>query len=132
MRRSIVAAARACDFDRLSELAEAGTFTYSFGAGDDPAAYWRDAEKEGDPLAALVHFLNQPFAARPAGGVTQYVWPRAYAYESWEAVPPEARHELRPVYGEKDFERFGRFGSYSGYRVGIAADGDWVFFVSGD
>jgi hypothetical protein len=29
-------------------------------------------------------------------------------------------------------EGFERFGSYTGYRIGIAADGDWLFFVAGD
>ena len=30
------------------------------------------------------------------------------------------------------FKRFERFGSYNGYRIGITAGGDWVFFVGGD
>lgn len=132
MRRSILAAATACDFERLADLARTGSFTHSFGADGDPAAFWRRAEEDGEPLAALVHFLNQPFASRPAGDVVQYLWPRAYVYESWAAVPAEARDELRPIYGTEDFKRFERFGSYSGYRVGITAEGDWVFFVSGD
>ena len=132
MRRSIVAAATACDFERLAELARAGSFTHSFGDGGDPAAFWRKAEADGEPLARLVQFLNRPFATRPAGDVTQYVWPRAYAYESWAAVPAEAREELRPIYGTEDFKRFERFGSYNGYRIGITAGGDWIFFVAGD
>ena len=132
MRRSIVAAATACDFERLAELARAGSFSHSFGDDGDPAAFWRRAEADGEPLAALVHFLNRPFATRPAGDVTQYLWPRAYGYESWTAVPAEARDELRPVYGTEDFKRFERFGSYNGYRVGITAGGDWVFFIGGD
>lgn len=132
MRDAIVAAATACDFDRLAELAKPGAFTYSFGDSGDPAAFWRRTEAEGEPLAALVHFLNRPFATRDVDDVTQYVWPRAYVYDSWEAVPAEDRDGLRPVYDAEDFERFDQFGSYTGYRVGITADGDWVFFVAGD
>ena len=132
MRRSIVAAATACDFERLADLARAGSFTHSFGADGDPAGFWRRAEDDGEPLAALVHFLNQPFGSRPAGDVVQYLWPRAYGYGSWGDVPAEARDELRPIYGTADFMRFERFGSYNGYRIGITAGGDWVFFVSGD
>ena len=122
----------ATDFGRLAELAQRGKFTHSFGDSGDPAAFWRQAEAGGEPLAALVHFLNRPFATRPAGEVTQYVWPRAYNYESWDAVPAEAREDLRPIYGPEDFERFARFGGYTGYRIGIGADGDWLFFVAGD
>jgi hypothetical protein len=132
MRRSIVAAATACDFERLAQLAREGNFTHSFGDGGDRAAFWRKAELDGEPLGRLVQFLNRPFATRPAGGATQDVWPRAYAYESWAAVPPEAREELRPGYGTEDFKRFERFGSYNGFRIGITAAGDWVFFVAGD
>lgn len=110
----MVAAATACDFERLAELARAGSFTHSFGDGDDAAAFWRKTELDGEPLGTLVQFLNRPFATRPAGDVTQYVWPRAYAYESWAAVPREAREELRPAYGTEDSKRFERFGSYNG------------------
>ena len=108
------------------------TFTHSFGDGGDPAAFWRRAEEDGEPLTALIHFLNQPFAIRAAGDVTQYLWPRAYSYETWGAVPGEARTELQPIYGAEDFKRFERFGSYSGFRAGITAGGDWIFFVGGD
>lgn len=132
MRDAIVAAATDCDFDRLAGLPQPGAFTYSFGDSGDPAAFWRRAEADSEPLAALVHFLNRPFATRATDGVTQYVWPRAYVYDSWEAVPAEDRDGLRPVYDAEDFERFDQFGSYTGYRIGITADGDWVFFVAGD
>ena len=60
------------------------------------------------------------------------MWPRAYAYDRWSEVPPEARAELSPLYGPSDFENFERFGTYSGYRVGITAAGDWQFFIGGD
>ncbi len=133
MRRSIVAAATACDFGRLAALAKPGSFTYSFGQSGDPAAAWRSQETGGNPiLRILVELVDRPFAGRPAGSQTQYVWPRAYAYDRWSDVPPEARDELAPLYGPSDFENFERFGSYSGYRVGITAGGDWQFFIGGD
>lgn len=133
MRRSVVAAAAACDFGRLAALATPGTFSYSFGQSGDPAAAWRAQEADANPvLRVLVELLDRPFASRPAGAGTQYVWPRAYAYDRWSEVPADAREELTPLYGPSDFENFERFGSYSGYRVGIAADGDWQFFIGGD
>lgn len=132
-RRSIVAAATACDFDLLAEVAEAGaTFTYSFGDSGDPAAHWRREEADGDPLRVLVELLNRPSGRRSGGGEAQYVWPRAYAYDTWDEVQPDARAELEPIYGPEDFENFARFGSYSGYRAGISAEGDWLFYVAGD
>ena len=133
IRRSIVAAATACDFTRLAALARPGTFSYSFGQRGDPAAAWRNQEMGDTPvLRILAELLDRPFTSRPVGSQTQYVWPRAYAYERWSEVPPEERAELAPLYGPSDFENFERFGSYSGYRVGITAAGDWQFFIGGD
>ena len=52
IRREIVEAAVACDFDALAELARRGDarFTHSFGGGDDPAAAWRQDETAGRPV----------------------------------------------------------------------------------
>jgi len=134
-RTAIIEAARACDYDKLAELALAGggQFTYSFGGGGRPAAYWREQEEAGHaPLRMLVELLDGPSATRPAGGTTQYLWPAAYAFERWEQVPASAREDLRRVYGEEDLRRFEQFGSYVGHRVGITQSGNWIFFVGGD
>jgi hypothetical protein len=48
MRRAIAEAAAACDYEALEGLALSdGTFTYSFGGGERPAAFWRDGEARG-------------------------------------------------------------------------------------
>ena len=133
-RASIVEAAAQCNFQELGRLARAGgtPFTHSFGGGDDPAAYWQRLESNGDPvLLILVELLDRPFASRSAGDATQYVWPSAYSYARWGDVPEREREALRPIYGDDDFRRFEQFGSYAGYRVGIAS-GEWIFFVAGD
>lgn len=134
-RAAIVDAAVDCDFARLAALASQGTrpFTASFGGTADAAEHWQQAESSGqEPLRYLVGLLNRPFAGRDAGASTQYVWPSAYAYEGWEAVPAAERQALEPLYDDADFRDFARFGSYTGYRVGVAADGEWQFFVAGD
>ncbi|MEW6154015.1 MAG: hypothetical protein AB1673_08525 [Actinomycetota bacterium] len=135
MRAAILDAALECDYDELAELAQAGAaqFVYSFGGGEDPAGFWRDAEEGGRPvLGPLVHLLGAPSASRPAGPTDQYVWPSAFAYDSWAAVPVADREALRPLYDDEDFAGFAQFGSYAGLRVGITATGDWVFYVAGD
>ncbi len=134
-RMAIIEAARACDYDKLAQLARAGDspFTYSFGGGGRPAAFWREAEAAGQaPLRMLVELLDGPAAIREAGGTTQYLWPAAYAFERWEDVPASAREDLRRMYGDDDLRRFEQFGSYVGHRVGITENGDWIFFVGGD
>ena len=135
MRMAIIEAARACDYDKLAQLALAGEgpFTYSFGGAGRPAAFWKEAEAAGRaPLRLLVELLDGASATRNAGGTTQYLWPAAYGFERWQDVPASAQEDLRRMYGEKDLQRFAEFGSYTGHRVGITESGDWIFFVGGD
>lgn len=130
-RRAIVDAATRCDYARLAELASSGRrpFTASFGGADDVGAYWQRAEAAGErPMHFLVGLLDTPHARQ----ADNFVWPSAHAADRWSAVPPEDREALRPLYGDDDFQRFERFGSYAGYRVGVAEDGEWLFFVAGD
>lgn len=47
-------------------------------------------------------------------------------------MPDEARDALKPLYTDEDFENFSLFGSYTGYRVGLTPEGEWLFFVAGD
>jgi hypothetical protein len=42
------------------------------------------------------------------------------------------REEVRPLYGDEDFQQFAKFGSYIGYCVGISEAGDWLYFVAGE
>jgi hypothetical protein len=133
MRARIRAAAVACDFDGLAALGEEGEFTYSFGESGDPAGAWRDGEEDGArPLLFLAVLLDAPHAAVDGGDEMQYVWPSAFAYETWDEVPPAARDALLTVYDRGALQQFSQFGSYIGYRIGITAEGDWIFFVVGD
>lgn len=134
-RRAIIDAATRCDYARLAELASTGqrAFTASFGGAEDVASTWRQAEAtDQQPLRYLVGLLDAPHAERTVQETTQFLWPSAYAAERWADVAPAAREALRPLYDDEDFSTFERFGSYVGYRIGIARDGEWLFFVAGD
>ncbi len=128
MRRRIIAAAVACDYDALAKLARenGADFNVSFGPDFDPAAFWREREREGTPvLAQMVKVLNLPQAKEE----TLYLWPSAYrtgeTEEDWKALeglyPAEKLAEWRK--GED---------GYLGFRVGIEENGDWTFALSGD
>lgn len=131
-RGEIAAAAARCDYEALAG-ATAATFTFTFGAEDDPAEFWADSEAAGeDVLGTLVGLLNLEPATVDAGDSKIFVWPAAFAYDSWSDIPEDERSALLEVYEAEDLESFARFGSYVGYRVGIDASGRWIYFVAGD
>lgn len=138
LRQAIHEAASSCDLDTLEGLAQDGerSFTYSFGDDGDPAGYWRRHEYEGAaPLETLTRVLDLPHATVRTQSVadeyeTVYVWPSAFADDAtdadWQAVVDAG------LTTEDEAERMGGAEGYTGYRLGITADGEWVFFVAGD
>jgi hypothetical protein len=133
-RQAIAEAARACDYRRLADLAAAGNneFSFTFGAAQDPAEYWRQAEAGNQqPLRFLVELLARPYRA-DLRQAPVYVWPSAFGFPTWAEVPEADRQALKPLYGDDDLSGFQAFGSYIGYRVGISPDGEWLFFIAGD
>lgn len=132
IRGQIIEAAASCAYERLEVLA-GEEFTYSFGGGDDFVGFLRRGEDSAPrPLRYLVELLDRPYGTVEVQGQTQYVWPSAFASDSWDEVPAADREALTPLYHEDDFARFAQLGGYTGYRVGISADGRWLFFVAGD
>ena len=134
-RARLIEAAVACDFDTLGEIASEGdtAFAFSYGGGSDAAAFWRAAEQRSEePLRTLVVLLHSDPLERPTPEGTQYVWPAAYAYDSWGDVPQVAKDSLRPLYSADEFAAFADAGAYLGYRTAVDAGGEWLFFVAGD
>lgn len=135
VRERIFAAAVACDYDALEEIAlERGEgFTFSFGGGADASEYWRsveeDSAEEPKPMRALATILAIPHARNETGS---YAWPSAYEQtptdEDWQAVVDAGlytRAEVEQMQGPTST-------GYLGYRTAITPDGDWQFFVAGD
>ncbi|HET8606342.1 MAG TPA: hypothetical protein VFL66_04860 [Gaiellaceae bacterium] len=129
-RRRILAAAEARDYDALGRIA--GTrFRYSFGPtepGGAPA-YWRQLERSGhgNPLRTLAAIMRMPYTL--ADGY--YVWPFAYDKQPGHLGAYE-RQLLAPIAGPKEIAGWQRFGGYLGWRAGIAPDGSWAYYVTGD
>ena len=93
----------------------------------------RRSEGESRCVCLLVGLLERPYGTVDTPQRRrQYVWPSAFAYDQWEQVPADEREALTPLYDEDDFAGFEQFGAYIGHRVGIAENGDWLFFVAGD
>ena len=129
-RTAIAAAAISCDLAALHSLA--GELLTSFGGGDFSSIQeWEDSG-EGK-LATLVQLFDTRYAVQEfAGEPTIYVWPAAFAYDSWEEIPEEDIAELTEIFGEEEMELIAEFGAYAGWRIGISEDGDWRFFIAGD
>ena len=136
VRERIFAAAVACDYETLEEIAlEQGEgFTFSFGASGSPADYWREREEAGDaesgpkPMFALATVLTLPSTRNESGS---YAWPSAYdespSDADWQAIVDAG------LYTQEQVEQMQAGGTgYLGYRTAITPDGDWQFFVAGD
>lgn len=130
-RALIWGAAVECDWGGLGSAL--GTpFSYSFGDQGDPIGYWQRIDAVGgSSIQHLADLLAGPYATVDYADGTTYVWPSAFGRD-WADVGPADREALRPLYGDDDFASFDQFGAYIGYRIGIRADGEWVFFVAGD
>jgi hypothetical protein len=128
-------------------------FSFSFGGEKGkPSEYWRKLESEGKaPLAFLVKVLSashgvtslpavlpSPGAASPnpnlTGGKTIYVWPMAATKD----VPADEDWvELERIYPKEQVAKMkedsAKFGiGYLGWRAGITAPGNWIYFIEGD
>lgn len=133
VRRSIFAAAMACDYAALEQIAlEQGEgFTFTYGGDTDASEYWRRAEEESGeepkPLRALLTILAMPHTRNESGS---YAWPSAYSEsptaEDWRLLV------VSGLYTQEQVDSMQAGGMYLGYRTAITAEGDWQFFVAGD
>jgi hypothetical protein len=123
-------AALRCDEQLLfTAIEESSQFTYSFGAEGDAIGYWWDLEEAGEqPFLRLAQVLTTTPAIADGGEVV--VWPRVTTGRA-EDTTDEAWAELFWMTAEElDASQSGT--GYLGWRVGIATDGEWRFFVAGD
>jgi hypothetical protein len=129
-RRAVQEAAAAGDHEALEQLL-GDDFSYTFGAPVEggPTAYWRNLEQTTDerPLAILAELLGLP----PTLQRGVYVWPFAFDRQANELTDHE-RDLLASVGGADLSDDFADGGGYLGWRAGIEADGDWIFFIAGD
>jgi hypothetical protein len=128
-RATILRAGEAMDYDTLAASLDPATFSYSFGDSGDPIGAWRQQEGEGQSIVGdiLPALLRMPYGVH--NGI--YMWPRMASYgpEMWN---DEDRAAIAVLYNAEDLALFEEAGSYIGYRIGIEADGTWIYFVAGD
>jgi hypothetical protein len=108
---------------------------FSFSDDSDPIAFWKANYPDSDgveALSILINVLEAGFVHADVGSAQEiYLWPY-FARVPLNALTPAQRVELFRIVTGADYKEMVEFGVYSFYRLGIAPDGSWQFFVSGD
>ena len=108
---------------------------FSFSEDKDPVGFWKAnyPDSEGvEALSILINVLETGFVHVDVGTPQEiYLWPY-FARMPLKALTPQQRVELFRIVTGADYKDMVEFGAYSFYRLGIAPDGTWQFFVAGD
>jgi hypothetical protein len=122
-RRGLLEAAQSGDVEALRPFVT-DRLSYTFGEPVEGGAveYFKQLEAQGqDPLGTLAKLLQLPSTLAQGN----YVWPWVYTVQASDLTDYE-----KQLLGEFADDFAGQ--TYLGYRVGIAPDGTWIFFVAGD
>jgi len=137
MRERILQAARSGNLEKLVLVMQSNETlpVFSFGNEKDPIAFWKANFPDSDGveiLATLIQILETAFV-HIARGTPQdmYVWPY-FAQTPLKDLSREQKVELFRIVTGADYKEMTEFGAYSFYRVGIAPDGVWHYFVAGE
>lgn len=138
MRELIIEAAATGDPEKLRALLGRGPSATRLSFGEiesDPIDYLRSISGDGEGLeilAILIDLLNAGFVRVDAGGPEEsYIWPY-FAAVTLDTLTPPQRVELLRIVTAGDVEDMKTYGAYNFFRIGIAADGSWRFFLAGD
>jgi hypothetical protein len=136
-RERILAAARSGELLKLfAVMKEAPSLpVFSFSDDSDPIGFWKAnyPDSEGvEALSILINVLETPFVHVDVGTPQEiFLWPY-FARIPLKTLNAAQRTELFRIITGADYKDMVEFGVYSFYRIGIAPDGTWQFFVSGD
>jgi hypothetical protein len=136
-RERILEAAKTGDLTKVVTVMQANEMmpVFTFGGDKDPAEFWKASYPDSDGLEALsilIEILEMPFVQMDKGTAQEmYVWPYFYALPL-KALTPEQKVELFRLVTGTDWREMNDFGAYIFFRIGIAPDGVWHFFVAGD
>jgi len=136
-RQLLLEAARSGDLEQLRGVmnVQPEPPTVTFGDAGDPIEYLKALSTDAagrEILAVLLEVLESGYVhVAPEAGEDLYVWPY-FAQYPLDALTPPQIVELFTLVTAADYEDMRSYGSYTFFRVGIAPDGRWLFFVAGD
>ena len=127
-RQELIDAAVACDYRELNRLVRSTGVDLRIEGETVPSTQWRERERDGmavlRPLAGLLSLSH----VRRDGA---FVWPNAVGWPFADVADGRDRQALVEVVGEEGIFGWTEAGGYSGWRVAIGADGDWLRFWYG-
>lgn len=135
--QKLIDAANSGDLEQLRAVmkGEREQPAVAFGDPGDPIEYLKALAADPDGreiLAILLEVLRSGFVHVGVGTSDElYVWPY-FAQYPIEALTPQQMVELFTLLTAADYEDMKSYGSYTFFRVGIAPDGSWKFFIAGD
>lgn len=136
-RRALIEAAETGNVENLRPIFEAASHPVmvSFGLVEDPIEHLKVASGDGrglESLAIMLEILDMGFAVLDPGSENEtWVWPYFFAVPL-DRLDDSQLVELYQLLPPRDVEEMKSFGGYMFYRLGIAANGEVVFFVAGD
>lgn len=135
-RQKLIDAAKSGDMEQLRALMKVQPEPPRVADGDpgDPIDYLKALAADSDGreiLAVLLEVLQSGFLHVGEGKDELYVWPYFAGYPINALTPPQLV-ELYTLMTAADYEDMKSYGSYTYFRVGIAPDGRWLFFLAGD
>jgi hypothetical protein len=136
-RERILAAMRSGDLQKLQAVMDkSGTKpVFAYASQPDPVAFWKANYPDSDGveiLSILATILETGFLHVDDGKPQEmYLWPY-FARMPLRALTPAQKVDLFRVVTGSDYKDMLSLGSYAFYRLGIAPDGTWRYFVLGE
>jgi hypothetical protein len=102
---------------------------------DDPIEHWKSVSGDGEGreiLSILIRLFRAGFVRDAAGtGDEMFIWPY-FAKTPIAELTPAQQVELLTIVTPERFKAMQTSGVYDYYRVGIAHDGTWHYFIDQD
>lgn len=131
--RMIVLAAETGDIEEMRAVLESNELKPMVAAKhiDDPIAYWKAQSVDGtgrDILATMLDMLSTGFVLKGKGDTGMYVWPY-FAEIDLTTLTPKEQVELYRLVPPEQAKAMMASGEYTGYRLGVAPNGIWHYFL---
>jgi hypothetical protein len=133
MLQQIAAAAESGEIETMRPVFESNELKPMVAAAyvEDPIAFWKKASIDGtgrDVLAAMLNVMSSGFVRVGKAQDEMYVWPY-FAETNLAKLTPAQEVELYRIVAPSVAMSMKKAGKYSYYRLGIAPNGVWHYFI---